>query len=294
MEDYDYVMMVDENGSPYLAHIDWGKARQSVRNAASSAAGAVKSAGQKSYKYYQKLKEGRKTRYFYSPEELQAYYDNARKTAAGAVDKAKKTAANVRDNAQVAMTSARRKADDFRGKAAQTAAKARQTADNMRSEFARRADQVGAAANNAIASVKDRAGVDEKERRDAAKKAADEAQTRYDNAQDRLDEAHELRADAKRNGGAGLSRAEELVREAAREREAARKDNEAKQKAYRDAQSEYDSTLLGKGDRAKETASRAAGEAVSGIREVWNKLSSGKTLTKKDREILNEYNRKNR
>lgn len=253
MEDYDYVMMVDENGSPYLAHVDWGKARQSVRNAASSAKNAVKSAGNKSYKYYQKLKEGGKTLYFYSADELKAHYDNLRKQASGAAN-------SVKTNARTAAAKVSAAANELGNRAAYTAFKARQTANNMRNEFANRANQ----ASNAI---KDKAGVDERERRDAAKKAADEAQTRYDNAQDRLDEAHELRTDAKRNGGAGLSRAEELVRGAAREREAARKDNEEKQKAYREAQAEYDATVLGKADRAGE----AARGAYEGARDLAGK-----------------------
>ena len=55
MENRDYVVLIDENGQPYIAH------------------GVFSNIREKGAKYFQKIKTGYGTRYFYDPEEWEAY-----------------------------------------------------------------------------------------------------------------------------------------------------------------------------------------------------------------------------
>lgn len=58
----DYIIAFDENGSPYIAHAFWNRKNQN--------------GSKRDFKYYQKIKEGLKTRYFYSKAEWDAYQKN--------------------------------------------------------------------------------------------------------------------------------------------------------------------------------------------------------------------------
>ena len=55
----DYIITFDENGQPVIAHAFWNRKNQNV--------------SKRDFKYFQKIKEGLKTRYFYSKEEWDAY-----------------------------------------------------------------------------------------------------------------------------------------------------------------------------------------------------------------------------
>ena len=58
----DYILAFDDNGSPYIAHAFWNRKNQN--------------GSKRDFKYFQKIKEGLKTRYFYSKEEWDAYQRN--------------------------------------------------------------------------------------------------------------------------------------------------------------------------------------------------------------------------
>lgn len=89
MNNGDYVILIDENGQPYIAHSVFTKARDAAKSAARSA-----------HKYVAKIGEGAKARYFYTQEELKAFY-NRGKAAAG------KAAEAVRGAATKAATTAK-------------------------------------------------------------------------------------------------------------------------------------------------------------------------------------------
>lgn len=63
----DYVIAFDASGQPYLAHAFWNRKNQNGTK--------------KDHKYYEKIKEGLKTRYFYSKQEWDAYQRNRSATA---------------------------------------------------------------------------------------------------------------------------------------------------------------------------------------------------------------------
>ncbi len=76
MRDYDYILGVNEDGQTYLAHALFG------------GRGGQKGSQKDNHKYYTRVEEKGKWRYFYSPEEYKAW-------ASGAVNKAKTAAGNA-------------------------------------------------------------------------------------------------------------------------------------------------------------------------------------------------------
>lgn len=85
MYNNERVIRFDENGSPYIAH-----------------AGLFgKSSGKKDTKYVDKIKDNKgKTRYFYTQEEIKAYYDNLKGKASNAVQNASNTVRNLAGRAK--------------------------------------------------------------------------------------------------------------------------------------------------------------------------------------------------
>lgn len=162
MED-KYVMLVDENGQPYIAHSI--NLRQTVRNVGNS----VRSAGSNAvnaarttasnvgnrvattarnagtgagrgvravHKYIAKIGEGAQARYFYTQEELRAYQQQAARQAQGMANKAGQTMRNVGNKAGQAMKNA--------------------------------GNSVQNAGRKVVDTVKDKAGVDERQRAEEA------------------------------------------------------------------------------------------------------------------------------
>ena len=58
----DYILSFDESGQPYISHAFFRRQNQN--------------GSKKDHKYYEKLKNGLKTRYFYSKQEWDAYQRN--------------------------------------------------------------------------------------------------------------------------------------------------------------------------------------------------------------------------
>ena len=97
----DYIIAFDENGKPYIAH-------SAVGNAVNRVASAVKNArgDRQNHKYILKIDENGRKRYFYTQDEVKAYYEEKRKQAAGAVDKAKEGVKNAGRAAKQAIENA--------------------------------------------------------------------------------------------------------------------------------------------------------------------------------------------
>ena len=159
MNDDEYMILFDQNGSPYIAHASLSEMRQrtagalrSARSAVGSAAGAVKQGVGRgvrtTHKYIQKIEENGRTRYFYTQEELKAYLAEKKAAAQQTVNKAK-------EKARAGM-----------GEAQEKASKARTRAEQIGNEFKNKAS---GAVNEAKASARAY-----KEYQDAGKQASDE------------------------------------------------------------------------------------------------------------------------
>ncbi len=182
-----YFIGVDSAGQPYVSHAFWNRKKDQING------------DKKNHKYIEKITVGKKTRYFYSREELEAYYRSLR-------DKAGQTAKN--------------------------------------------------AVNKVADVVKDKAGVDERERRD-------EAQRKYESAK-RSSARMEKRADElsrQNNNETDKGKKAEL---SDRERQLRYQKNETMREAKEDldkAESDYNKTLLGMTERMQdEFGGKAAGK----------------------------------
>ena len=83
MSDYNYIITVDENGSPCLSHALFG------------GGGNAKGSQRANHKYYARAQDKGRWRYFYSPEEFRAWSSGATRKVKQAVNNAKKTAGNA-------------------------------------------------------------------------------------------------------------------------------------------------------------------------------------------------------
>ncbi len=102
MQNSNYVVLIDENGQPYLAHSIWDRAKNaygSARSAAGKAYGSARSAGNRAVKYIEKIGDGAKARYFYTQDELKAYYNKGKNAAKNAANKASQSAKNAANKA---------------------------------------------------------------------------------------------------------------------------------------------------------------------------------------------------
>ena len=82
MNDYDYIITIDENGSPSLQHALFG-------------GGNAKGSQRQNHKYYARAQDKGRWRYFYSPEEFRAWSSGATRKVKQTVDNAKKAAGNA-------------------------------------------------------------------------------------------------------------------------------------------------------------------------------------------------------
>ena len=115
MYDNDYIVLIDENGQPYIAH-GW---RDWARSAPAAAKNAARTAGRKATKYIEKIVDKGKARYFYTQDELKAYYDNLRNTASStarnAASRVRTAATNTRNAVNRTAHNAKEKARDVLG-----------------------------------------------------------------------------------------------------------------------------------------------------------------------------------
>lgn len=120
MNQNDYVILFDEKGTPYIAHAGWfDNAKNAARNAANAVGNAAQQVANRAkgvgrgvrtnHKYILKVNENGKTRYFYKPEEVKAYYEAKRKGIKNPAEYAQK-AADAASNAVDAVKNAASKA----------------------------------------------------------------------------------------------------------------------------------------------------------------------------------------
>ncbi len=133
MQESNYIILVDENGQPYIAHSIFGRVKSGARAAREKASAVANLASSRAHKYIEKIGEGAKARYFYTQDELKAFYTRGKEAASRAAVKAKSAAKSGREALSSAGTKAREKARDIMGydereryQAAQAATKAAQ------------------------------------------------------------------------------------------------------------------------------------------------------------------------
>ena len=201
MNDYDYVVLFDENGQPYISHAFGDRARaawSSAKSAYGRASSTVKRAGQQAHKYLDKIQTRSGTfRYFYDPDELKAFLQGGRHRAKETVEKAKQTVGSAASKARETLRSgterARTKVSEIttkvperlkdtvairdkatgvilQGKEAVKKIEegARSTAERVKEAGERVKDKV----SETVETVKDKVGVDELQRFDKAVKQA--------------------------------------------------------------------------------------------------------------------------
>ena len=112
-----YYIAIDENGEPYIEH------------------GLLKNVGKKAHKYIMKIGEGAKARYFYTKEEVDAYYNKVKNKASDTVKKTTQTAKNASKNA---ASSVRDAADSVMDTGKKVASNAKSKVDRMKDEFKKR------------------------------------------------------------------------------------------------------------------------------------------------------------
>ena len=148
MED-GYIMMVDENGQPFICHAGmFQKAGNAIKSAGTSAMKAVRGVGRgrgtrQNHKYLMKVGTPERPRYLYTQEEVRAYLQGGRRALNNAANKAGQTAKNAVNTAK-----------NTANKAGQATKNAVNTAKN--------------AVNKTVDVVKDKAGVDERKRAEEA------------------------------------------------------------------------------------------------------------------------------
>ena len=134
------MILVDENGQPYLAHgVNLRQTMKNVggslRSAGTAVANTARSAGaglgrgvRQNHKYIMKIGEGAQARYLYTQEEVRAYQQAAQRQAQAAANRMKTAGQN-------ALNVAKNTADKAVNTAKDTASDLKTKADHMREEF---------------------------------------------------------------------------------------------------------------------------------------------------------------
>jgi len=98
MNQNDYYIAFDENGTPYIEHGVFDNVKKTVSNVASTVSNAAKGVGRgvrKNHKYILKVFENGKNRYFYEQSEVDAYYRAKRAGIKNAAEYVQNKAKNV-------------------------------------------------------------------------------------------------------------------------------------------------------------------------------------------------------
>ena len=226
----NYMIAVDENGTPYIAHAD----------------GLFSKVRQKGAKYYQKIKTAWGTRYFYDPEEWEAYVQ-------GKGDKPKSAVGKIKDKLGFDERARRNAAADKSANSNFFNRGSRERAlNNAQAEYDQtalgRAENAFNRARDAVSGAAGRA-------RDTVTGAAGRARDAVGRAADRAGDALGLDERERRDAAAEAASNSNIFNRGSRER------------AFNEAQAEYDRTLAGRAENAYNRARGAvdnAREAVSG------------------------------
>lgn len=103
MNQNDYVILFDENGTPYISHGLLDNAKSAVNSAAQKVTNVAKGVGRgirENHEYILKVFENGKARYFYTQDEVKAYYQAKRLGIKNAADYAKKAVSSAKDAAK--------------------------------------------------------------------------------------------------------------------------------------------------------------------------------------------------
>ena len=277
MSDYNYIITVDENGSPCLSHIGFG-------------GGNKKGSQKQNHKYYARAEDKGRWRYFYSPEEFRNWASGGIKKAKNAVNNAAgevKKSVNARRELNEAnkatglgsglkQWNAQRKYNKtamgkaeqaVRGAASKAEGAARQAYDEARNKLGREAtDAINSGkraaknAGNALDDLRDKAG-----------DKASSAKKKINNLTDAVKEYGEKKlTDISDSARENISRARQAVedktgvtdqknREDARRRAMMGLDDAVGD--YADSDSRYQKSAKGNADKAVAGAKDAAGRA---------------------------------
>ena len=171
MNEDDYILLFDQNGSPYIAHASLSGIRQrasgalrTARSAVGSAAGAVKQGVGRgvrtTHKYIQKIEENGRTRYFYTQEELKAYLNQKKTQTQDTVNKAKEKAragmGEAQERASKARTRAEQLGNEFKNKASDTVQTAKRYGKAVKNHTDAQTNGLKDAASDAVESAKNK------------------------------------------------------------------------------------------------------------------------------------------
>lgn len=259
MTSSNYVILIDESGQPYIAHSVWSKAKSAASSVGSRAKSAAKSAGEgmgRGYraatKYIEKIKDGAKTRYFYTQDELKAYYDQGKNKASAAVNSAKQKATSAYNTGRQALSTGKEKVSATYNKAIKNVSStATKVPEYLKDTVAIRDKATGAIVRGQEAVKKIESGA-----KAAASKVKDKARDiagydeldRYEQAWDRTSEAKDRLANNPNSAYAQreVDRAEE---------------NEAR------AHEDYLKTPIGRINDAKSRVQEVAEEVKANLRD---------------------------
>lgn len=94
MNQNDYMILFDDNGKPYISHGILDSAKSAVSNAAKGVGRGVR----ENHKYILKVLENGKNRYFYTQDEVKAYYQAKRMGVKNAAEYVQKSIKGAADN----------------------------------------------------------------------------------------------------------------------------------------------------------------------------------------------------
>lgn len=291
MNDYEYIVGVDENGQLYIEHAG------GLRSAASNAIGGIKSGANRGGKYIMKVATTYGNRYFYTPQEVAAYQNaktkvnpaNSRPT----VERITKATPAALKNASNKARSSVKAYKDYQNKAsAETWSELKKHPVAMKAEMARRkVAEAGETVEIASNKAKEKASEvgsnlkskSDRMREEFRKKAQDipdrlgiDERKRLNEAKDELDKTMNLtRSDNKiprdSNGAIDFEKSAEQQQKA-HDTVDARKE-------------EYYNTPLGKISKTKETADKL-------VRDTREKVSDKKEeITNSIKETINKIER---
>lgn len=184
----NYIVLIDENGQPYIAHSLWGRVSSGAQKAYGTAKSGVGRGVRTAHKYLLKVGEGAKAQYAYTKEEVDRLMGRGRQKAeemsrkleshaADARDKISSRSADIKDRASNAFNNARDiiEAAPNRAKEAAQNYSARTAA-----ALKRHGSETLGAIKNVAERVKDAAGVDERERAEEAWSKVDSKSSKSD------------------------------------------------------------------------------------------------------------------
>lgn len=288
MNDYDYIITIDEDGSPSLQHALFG-------------GGNAKGSQRQNHKYYARAQDKGRWRYFYSPEEFRAWSSGATRKVKQTVDNVKKSAGNAAGEVRKSLNARRElneanKATGFgsglkqwnaqrkynqtamgraenavRGAVNQATGRARQAYDETRNKLGANASDAVGTARKKIKNLTDAA-------QEYGNKTLSELRNAAGNARSKAEEvSNAARRKAEETAGNARDKATEAagrVRKAAEDKSGVtdqKNRDEARRRAlmglddavgdYADSDNRYQKSAKGRADKAVDSAKKTADRA---------------------------------